>query len=395
MAQYVQQLTQLLAGAPGPRIERFKIRQFLTDPLRNPNLLSQLGAPQSVHLQIRQPEIQKLVASILSIWVSLASGNAHAAFSACIASLGIVGGLMKQDNGAVVPDSILVALLQGLSTIARKIGPNGSAQSLLDALRLEYAHLRRDAKADMQKQVGMVTCLIEIIKICVVDRAANPSIVDSLLASTQGILSTDELGFPKSVSTTFYFYVAKHMLFLDDFDNAREQLEKALAQCLPSRASVMGRNRRRILYFLIPLRMTQGIFPTKQLLREFPDLDELYSPIVKAVRSKNFAEFSRVLAENDSLSTNFFTLWKRVENVIHRGILRQLWLQSGNIRRVDFSLFARVLGETNEGLVEEILGNLLREGLITGYISYEERAVMLTGANPFPAPPWTTHGGFL
>ena len=39
---------------------------------------------------------------------------------------------------------------------------------------------------------------------------------------------------------------------------------------------------------------------------------------------------------------------------------------------------------TSASVAEDIAAGLISEGLISGYMSYEERALMLTGPNPFP-----------
>jgi hypothetical protein len=72
-----------------------------------------------------------------------------------------------------------------------------------------------------------------------------------------------------------------------------------------------------------------------------------------------------------------------MENLIYRGILKETWKVTSGKRRIDFTLFSEI-AKVPEEIGEEILANLLLDNLISGYISYEERALMLTGANPFP-----------
>ena len=361
------------------------------EPLRNPGLPSHIAS--GLH-QSRDANVSKILFAIHTIWMGYARNDASQAFSSCLIAIGTVGNFIKTtasdqiDSQISIPVATLVGLLQGLSSLARRMGASpADSQALLDALRLEYAHLRRDAKTDMEKQIGMVVCLIEIIKICINDSAANPGIVDSLLASTQGILQMDDesIHFPKSVSTTFYFYVAKHMLFLDDYEGARQQLAKALAQCRPGAPSgtAMYRNRRRIIWHLIPLMVAKGYFPSKGLLAPYPELSSVFKPLLRAISRKNISELRQVISSNEALGRDFFILLKKMENLIYRGIIKETWKVTSGKRRIDFTLFSEI-AKVPEEIAEEILANLLLDNLISGYISYEERALMLTGAHPFP-----------
>jgi hypothetical protein len=387
-SDYVSKLHDFLSSRQ--TVNRHSIFLHLSEPWRNMQLRNELTAPMRGQFLSPNHDLNRLTQSIISIWTSPDT------FSACVNCLSLFGSQIKQSTETepypLVRVSVLVSFLQALSSLGRKLCHSpSSSQTLLDALRLEYAHLRRDAKTDLDKQVGMVICLIEIIKICIFDSSANPGIVDSLLASTQGILSfesgaEDSVQFPKSVSTSYYFYLAKHLLFLDNFDGAREQLEKALSltPTHPVFDSVMYRNKQRILWHLIPLKLVQGTFPTKNLLKTYPDIDRMYRPILNAIRHKDLDRLRKNLNGNRSLVNTFFTLFRKLDNWVYRGIVKEIWNISKETRRVDFGLFSNIMGNLDEGLTEEILGNLIREGLINGYLSYEERTLLLTGSNPFP-----------
>ena len=57
---------------------------------------------------------------------------------------------------------------------------------------------------------------------------------------------------------------------------------------------------RRILTFLIPLRMMKGSFPAPRLLARFPALEGLYGPFIQSIRQGNIAAFDKALHELES-----------------------------------------------------------------------------------------------
>ena len=141
-------------------------------------------------------QISKLVVNLYVIFANLRNRNLPTCIETILSTLTILGSLIKSQDTDTATVSIpaMTGTLQALSTLARRLfrqDSTTSPQTLLDAFRLEYAHLRRDAKSDMNKKIAMVVVLIEMIKICVID-LSNPNIIESILASTQGILDQDD-----------------------------------------------------------------------------------------------------------------------------------------------------------------------------------------------------------
>jgi hypothetical protein len=346
------------------RTSRSSLRELLTEPERNSVLRSGISFCR-IACKNLNPEMEKLLTLIQQVWIAR---NADEVLGACLLVITQAGAMLRNMSSW----QTLVGVIQVFSSIAR--GQRTGSQKLLDVLRLEYGHLRRDARADLEKKIGMVVCLIEIIKICLIDKSANPGIVDSLLASTQGLLN-DEDNIPKSVSTTFRFYVGKHKLFLDDFEGALSEMEIAYNNCRD------GRNGERILFYLIPLKMAQGVFPAKNLLCKFPRLEVVFKPIIKAIRSKNLTLLDQSIG---SLETHFFSILRSFRSLLIRGILREIQKMALKKRLIDFSIIQSL------GISEIDVANLIRCGMLSGYISYEEQAVVLTGSSPFPLGPFVS-----
>ena len=348
------------------------------------SLLAPLAVGQPIPLptesSIRDENVLKAVLGIIEIFNQSNSGDFVAAFHAAVTAIAQVGTLTRL---ADFPSHNAISVLIGLVAVAKSLSLRGNAsrQPLLDALRLEYAHLRRDARMDSDKRSGMALCLIEIIKICVSDQV--PGIVDSLLASGQGILDLEQL--PSSVAVTLKFYMSKHLLFLDQFSDARSELITAYKSIKLNYAS----QQEHVLWYLIPLQLAQGLFPSRQkILTRFPNLKATYGPLLREVRRGNLFEVRNWICRLN-LDIHFFVLTRRIELVVFRRIIKRAFEVSGNRRRIDFDTLKPIFDfaarvESSINVVEEIVANLVMDGMMTGYISYEEQALMLTGSNPFP-----------
>jgi hypothetical protein len=368
MSQFGQDIATL-ATSPN-RARKIVVKQTLLRPFSAPNTFS---LPH-----ISDENVYKAVVAVLDLYQKHFAGDRESTVLAAVASVAALGTLARQEG---VNSHNVMLILLGVVAIAKRLSVGFSKQGILDALRLEYAHLRRDARADVEKRIGMALCLIEIIKICVADQV--PGIVDSLLASGQGIVEIDQL--PQSVAVTLKYYVAKHLMFLDDFSGARSELLSSHNALKPSHLA----QQERVLFLLIPLQLSRGLFASrKKILDKYPRLGTMYLPLLRAVRKGNLAEVRVYLKK---LECDFFILTRRIELIVYRRLVKKIYEESDRKRRVDmetvhaiFSFASGHEGRLSANMAEEIIANLIMKNLISGYLSYEEQALMLTGSNPFP-----------
>lgn len=82
---------------------------------------------------------------------------------------------------------------------------------------------------------------------------------------------------------------------------------------------------RRILTYLIPLRMLRGHLPSSELLGRFPGLERLYSPFVAAVRKGDIRAFDTALdrAERKLLELNVLLALEKSRELCLRGVFRR------------------------------------------------------------------------
>ena len=85
---------------------------------------------------------------------------------------------------------------------------------------------------------------------------------------------------------------------------------------------------RRILTYLIPLRILRGHLPSRALLDRFPALDELFSPFITAIRKGDVSAFDAALekAERRLVELNLLLTIERARELCVRGLFRRAYV---------------------------------------------------------------------
>ena len=92
---------------------------------------------------------------------------------------------------------------------------------------------------------------------------------------------------------------------------------------------------RRILTYLIPLRILRGHLPTADLLKRFPGLDELYSPFISAIRKGDIQGFDTALdkSERRLVDLNIWLTLEKAREICIRGLFRRVYASLWSILR--------------------------------------------------------------
>ena len=85
---------------------------------------------------------------------------------------------------------------------------------------------------------------------------------------------------------------------------------------------------RRILAYLIPLRILRGHLPSEELFKRFPTLAEVYSPFVDAVRKADIKAYDEALLkwEKKLLDMNTYFIFERARELAMRGLFRKVYV---------------------------------------------------------------------
>lgn len=167
---------------------------------------------------------------------------------------------------------------------------------------------------------------------------------------------------------------------------------------------------RRILAYLIPLRVLRGHLPSQELLDRFPDLKEVYGPFVEAIRKADIKAYDVALYEWEKklLELNVWLVFERARELVMRGLFRRVWVPyfpaitlifwltwryrrwvlSDKSTRIPVHTFHTALRVVSMRVdVEEVecfVANMIYKGLIKGYISHERQMVVLAQNGAFP-----------
>ena len=83
---------------------------------------------------------------------------------------------------------------------------------------------------------------------------------------------------------------------------------------------------RRILVYLIPLRLLRGHSPSRELLEEFPNLDNLYTPFIQAMRKGDVKAYDDLLNkwQQRLIELNTYLTLERAREVCLRSLFRRV-----------------------------------------------------------------------
>ena len=87
---------------------------------------------------------------------------------------------------------------------------------------------------------------------------------------------------------------------------------------------------RRILTYLIPLRLFRGHLPSRELLERFPVLDDLYSPFIAAIRKGDIRSYDATLDQYERrlVDLNLYLTLEKARELCIRGLFRRVYVVS-------------------------------------------------------------------
>ncbi|GMH62529.1 hypothetical protein TrST_g13585 [Triparma strigata] len=186
----------------------------------------------------------------------------------------------------------------------------------------------------------------------------------------------------KGTAVGFKYYLGRLNMFSDEFLEAEQNLTWAYTNCPP------GANRKRILSFLVPVRLLRGRLPMKELLvRE--DLWDKFGGIVEGIRTGDMRNWELNMNQQQM---NFIK--KGTYLLLHRTrplVFRTLFIRLATLLKktqIPLPLAAKCLKALHIDIdldeLECVLANLIFKGIVRGYISHEKRVLVLSKKEAFP-----------
>ncbi|KAJ1955435.1 COP9 signalosome (CSN) subunit [Linderina pennispora] len=288
----------------------------------------------------------------------------------------------------------LLAMCQDLCMLARRADQQLAAQGMAvskleDATRaintgLSSCMIDREPDPSKSRKWGMYRLANLLLASYFHLKAYNmcTSTIKAIQASDTPPLEN----FPMSDQVSFRYYKGV-LAFRDErYGPAKDDLMFALQHCF--RGS--PRNKTRILTFLVPIQMMEGILPSLRLLQKYPAIGGLYGDLATAIRRGDLRGFDHVLhaKERRLVSLGTFVAVEKVRDIAVRGLLRKTYLIGGKAPHVPFSKFQAAFAACDLSLdmpeVECMLADMIFKGYVKGYMSHSHATAVLSKVQPFP-----------
>jgi len=183
---------------------------------------------------------------------------------------------------------------------------------------------------------------------------------------------------------TYRYYVGRLNMFEDQYDLAEKNFDYALRHCHRNAVT----NKKRILNYLLPVKLLRGRLPTSKLLEKY-GLHE-FVPILNGMITGNLMEFSDGLLKHQDLfiRRGTYLLLEKCKMICYRNLFKRVYKIVGT-EQINLDCIAasfKWLGmpiDLDE--VECILANLIYKQYIRGYLSHAKRVLVLSKKDPFPS----------
>jgi len=203
--------------------------------------------------------------------------------------------------------------------------------------------------------------------------------------------SFDDYNFPQAQTVSYNYYLGRIQVFEEQYEKAEECLNYALAHCHKDNV----RNKRRILQFLIPVKLVLCKYPQIRLLKKYNLMQ--FDGLIHATRTGNLKMFNENLEQHQEyfIQKGIFLILEKLKTFVYRNLFRKVHVfvsaEKDEKKANQLSLHelqtALKINEIDMEVdeLECIIANLIYQKYIKGYIAHK-RCVVLSRADPFPTP---------
>ncbi|XP_023940759.1 PCI domain-containing protein 2 homolog [Bicyclus anynana] len=190
--------------------------------------------------------------------------------------------------------------------------------------------------------------------------------------------------FPLAQQITYRYFVGRKAMFDSDYSTAESYLSFAFQKCHRN----SHKNKRLILTYLIPVKMLLGYMPTVGLLEKYDLLQFL--ELISTVKNGDLRGIDSVMEKHESffISAGIYLIVEKLKIIAYRNLFKKVYLEENNhqIDIANFQAALQMMGEEDMSSDETqcIVANLIYQGKIKGYISYQHKKVVVSKQNAFP-----------
>jgi len=189
--------------------------------------------------------------------------------------------------------------------------------------------------------------------------------------------------FAVSQVVTYKFYVGRIAMFDGHFKKAETELSYAFQRCTKKNE----RNKRKILLYLIPIKILLGTMPRTEFLEKHNFLQ--FMDLAKAVQTGNLKLFNQTLATHQDffIQKGIYLILEKSKILTYRNLFKRIYLIM-NSTKLRLSMFVKAFEwmdiQIDVDEIECILANLIFGGYIKGYISHQLGVLVVSATKAFP-----------
>ena len=173
-------------------------------------------------------------------------------------------------------------------------------------------------------------------------------------------------------------------MFDNNLKEAEEYLRYAFEHC--HRDSV--KNKRQTLIYLVPVKMLLGQMPSLKLLKKY-ELEH-FTGVMEAVKEGNVIALNKALDTNEAvfIKWGIFLILEKLKILTYRNLFKKVTLLM-NSHQISIEAYTTALKLMQVEDIDNdetacILANLIYQGRIKGYISFQHNKLVVSKQNAFP-----------
>ncbi|VVC96744.1 PCI domain-containing protein 2 homolog [Leptidea sinapis] len=381
--QYIQFVERMYRTCQGEHLAR--VLSLRDDHVNNVNLRSS-DIAMLVGGNCISPLDDIIIYHLLCVQALLAGDymEAYSHQSQCVAAVVRVLHAQKDENWSL---SLMYTVCLDLRLVAQKAELNEpqsngrilekAAESLLACFRVCAADNR--TADENTKRLGMLNLVNQLLKVYF--RINKIHLCKPLIRAIDSSPFRDM--FPLAQQITYKYFVGRKAMFDSDYKTADAYLSYAFQNCHCDSV----KNKRLILIYLIPVKMLLGFMPTKDLLEKYNLLQ--FWDLVSVVKNGDLRGIDKVMETHEEffIKVGIYLIVEKFKITAYRNLFRRVYLAQKN-HQIDIACFEAALQVMGQDVDSEetqcIVANLIYDGKIKGYISYQHKKVVVSKQNAFP-----------
>ncbi|XP_023537205.1 enhanced ethylene response protein 5 [Cucurbita pepo subsp. pepo] len=237
------------------------------------------------------------------------------------------------------------------------------------------------------KRVGALYVTCQLFKIYF--KLGTVHLCRSVIRSIETARIFDFEEFPKRDRVTYMYYTGRLEVFNENFPAADQKLSYALMHCNPQREA----NIRMILKYLIPVKLSMGILPTRVLLEKY-NLFE-YGNVVQSLTRGDPRLLRQALQEHEDrfLRSGVYLVLEKLELQVYQRLVKKIYFiqrqkDPNKAHQIKLEVIVKALQwlevDMDVDEVECIMAILINKGLVKGYFAHKSKVAVVSKQDPFP-----------